>query len=983
MEIIKGEKSGHALDALYLRYLSLDPLKDRGEIEEHCEAVLSNTNATKFGDPNFFNIETINNYLFSERFPAKFRALYKQESLTSWDKLILATKRFVACFFYDKARTIRDNIQRYQDATDKIIENYGLDPNSLATKEGRQEFLSILDKELAVRVNWFIKYDKNHSVTAITPLSNLSKPCDSKRFFLNLLSTKKEHIQSYLKSEYRDSISSIYARLGEVPDMKKGEEFISIVTNYAENVLKIEPKILISAIASLMAGRGFPDPDQVIIFLNTIKDFCENGLHTTDPADIIHVIRSITSMQAGRGFPSPEQTVSFLKGITDFCKKKLGLTNASDIVNVISSITGMQNRKGFPENNNHLIFLKTIRNFCIKKLNVHDPKIIASIASSITGIQGTRGTPEIKMLLAYLNTINRFCRKSLKIEDPQIIVAMIRSLGGMLFHRGFSKDLNTFLKTIKTACEKDLLINDPLRIARIIRYFAWMRCSYGIPETMKIRSFIKLVKKLCIQKLDIEAPQKIASMISYIAWMQQYCDIPDSKKLNAYFDTLKICSDDTIKAKKIRGIRKLLDFVGNKRKSKGVFESYKELTELLKKSSKSLSDFGLSKIDYEDISFNDILQLPLEEKLPSAVRNQLNTKLFQFLYEQIPTLMAFRPLLERLWGIPEDLKRPHASYGNRRRTNLLCRYYTKKIQDNPNIIRGCKELDKKSQDEIINAANNYILCYATLIRLNKGLVIYYVSKHKLHHSSSQDSLKELKHIGMIGLTKAIDNFELEQGFHFSSYAEQPIIFTILNEKAENNALSEHFTKNAKNINTLRKKRITMQTVEDKIVLQRNETGGTPLEEIKLQSLSSDEIKIISKMFNMSEHNVKRAIEPPVFISLSSPHGDDGDELEFASDSSSNPFELAALKDVQNEQNNFMGSLLNNLDERERIVINQFFGFSQDGQRKKLEEIGRELHPPITKHEVSQIKRGALEKLKTAIIGSGLEDKVEDLFFNKA
>jgi RNA polymerase primary sigma factor len=99
-----------------------------------------------------------------------------------------------------------------------------------------------------------------------------------------------------------------------------------------------------------------------------------------------------------------------------------------------------------------------------------------------------------------------------------------------------------------------------------------------------------------------------------------------------------------------------------------------------------------------------------------------------------------------------------------------------------------------------------------------------------------------------------------------------------------------------------------------------------------------------------------AIRP---ASLDGPISDD-DLTEFgesvADEKAQTPFELLRDKDLLNK----VGNLLEGLEDREKKIISQRFGFD-GGARKTLEEVGRKLS--VSRERIRQLEEVALLKLR--------------------
>ncbi len=459
---MKPTEKTRGLDLLYLQHVSPNPHKDREKIIQHCKDVLANPLAKKFGDPNAFCVDEIDSCLANATFSKSYSANYKDATLTAWDQLILASKRFVVNFFDDAIRAKRDNIQRYKNVIKKISCEYGID---YTTKAGKKEFLTVLEQELAVRIHWFIKKDKTHSVSSFTALvpTGLNGRDQSKKFFLNVLLAKREDIYSYLGSQYRDSISSMFKRKGEIPNVKNLDDVISFLTMYANNILKVEPKQLISSIAGMNAGRREPDLKKVDDFLNVIKNFCENSLHTNDPSEIMAVISSITGMCNGQGIPTKEELERFLNEIKDFCEVSLSIHDPSKIIDVISSVTAICGGHGIPEKGKAKNYLNEICSFCKKTLCMQNPTEIVEFIKASSSMLHCRGIPKAGTMTIFLTSIIDCPKKEINNKDPQKMARILRQIMRKQSGKGFadmerSKALKTTAKEVSSEEKKKLSI---------------------------------------------------------------------------------------------------------------------------------------------------------------------------------------------------------------------------------------------------------------------------------------------------------------------------------------------------------------------------------------------------------------------------------------------------------------------------------------------------------------------------------------------
>lgn len=171
--------------------------------------------------------------------------------------------------------------------------------------------------------------------------------------------------------------------------------------------------------------------------------------------------------------------------------------------------------------------------------------------------------------------------------------------------------------------------------------------------------------------------------------------------------------------------------------------------------------------------------------------------------------------------------------------------------------------------------------------------------------------------GNYGLMKAIDNFDWSKKLRFISYAVWWIRQSIL----------QSLNENARTI------RLPVNVVQE-------------LQKAK-KELENAGVELPEKFVNL-----------PYTVDLDSPLNEDGDTLM---DVLINPNAESADSNLSTEQtlkDKLLG-MLDVLDERERVIVEDYFGLS--GSTRTLEDIGNDFD--LTKERVRQIKEKALRKLR--------------------
>ncbi len=207
--------------------------------------------------------------------------------------------------------------------------------------------------------------------------------------------------------------------------------------------------------------------------------------------------------------------------------------------------------------------------------------------------------------------------------------------------------------------------------------------------------------------------------------------------------------------------------------------------------------------------------------------------------------------------------------------------------------------------------------------------------------------------GNIGLMKAVDKFEYQKGFKFSTYATwwiRQAISRAIADQARTIRIPIHMIETINRINKIIRKHL-------------QETGKEP------------DIDTIAKEVGLSVDKVKNVIkitkEP---ISLEAPVGeeDDGRYGDFLEDRSSLSPTDVVLKEDLNKQ---IDDVLDQLNEREKAVIRMRFGLLEDESDRTLEEIGKALN--VTRERVRQIESSAIKKLKHPKVGRKLKNYIEE------
>ncbi|SFV67803.1 RNA polymerase sigma factor RpoD [hydrothermal vent metagenome] len=207
--------------------------------------------------------------------------------------------------------------------------------------------------------------------------------------------------------------------------------------------------------------------------------------------------------------------------------------------------------------------------------------------------------------------------------------------------------------------------------------------------------------------------------------------------------------------------------------------------------------------------------------------------------------------------------------------------------------------------------------------------------------------------GNIGLMKAVDKFEYQKGYKFSTYATwwiRQAISRAIADQARTIRIPIHMIETINRINKIMRKHLQENGKEPDVDTIAEEVG-----------LSVEKVK-----------NVIKITKEP--ISLEAPIGseEDGRFGDFIEDKTSVSPADAILKDDLREQ---IETVLDQLNEREKAVIKLRFGIMDDESDRTLEEIGKELS--VTRERVRQIESSAIKKLKHPKVGRRLKNYIEE------
>ncbi|MFH1692931.1 MAG: RNA polymerase sigma factor RpoD [Bacillota bacterium] len=265
------------------------------------------------------------------------------------------------------------------------------------------------------------------------------------------------------------------------------------------------------------------------------------------------------------------------------------------------------------------------------------------------------------------------------------------------------------------------------------------------------------------------------------------------------------------------------------------------------------------------------------------------------------------------------------------------------------IDNGTLVLPEKDVEELKVALERAMIAKNKLVEANYRLVVSIAKRYVGRGLLFLDLIQE----GNMGLMRAVDKFDHEKGFKFSTYATWWIRQAITRAVADQ-------------ARTIRIPVHMVETINKMIRIQRQliqDFGREP---------SLDEIAQKMGITAEKVQNIQRIAKEPISLEAHVGEEEDSSLGDFISDPNAlTPHEFMLQEMVRQT----LDEVLETLTDREEKVLRLRYGLF-DGKNHTLEEVGREFG--VTRERIRQIEAKALRKLRSP----SRQNKLREFYYGK-